>query len=185
MRGGLDGKVEYALEGSIFIGGAAIQWLRDELKLISDAADSEYFAAKVEDTQGVYLVPAFAGLGAPYWDMYARGTIVGLTRGSNKNHIIRATLESIAYQSRDVIEAMEEDSGIKLKALKVDGGATVNNFLMQFQADILGVEVARPKVRENNCFGCGVFSWLGSWLLEFKRRNFKKLGDGSSIYASL
>lgn len=162
---GIDGKVEYALEGSIFIGGAAIQWLRDELKLIGDAADSEYFASKVEDTQGVYLVPAFAGLGAPYWDMYARGTMVGLTRGANKNHIIRATLESIAYQTRDVIEAMQEDSGIELKALKVDGGATVNNFLMQFQADILGVDVDRPKVRETTALGAAYLAGLavGFW----------------------
>ncbi len=120
---GIDGKVEYALEGSIFMGGASVQWLRDEMKMINDAADSEYYASKVDDTNGVYLVPAFVGLGAPYWDMYARGTIVGLTRGANRNHIVRATLESIAYQTRDVLEAMEEDSSIKLSALKVDGGA--------------------------------------------------------------
>lgn len=150
---GVDGKVEYALEGSVFMGGATIQWLRDELKLITDAADSEYFATKVDDTNGVYLVPAFAGLGAPHWDMYARGTMVGLTRGANKNHIIRAALESIAYQSKDVISAMEEDSGIKLATLKVDGGATANNFLMQFQADILGTEVHRPVVTETTALG--------------------------------
>lgn len=162
---GIDGKVEYALEGSIFIAGASIQWLRDELRLINDAADSEYFANKVEDTNGVYVVPAFAGLGAPYWDMYARGTIVGLTRGSNKNHIIRATLESIAYQTRDVLDAMQEDSGIKLSTLKVDGGATANNFLMQFQADILGSEVARPVVTETTALGAAYLAGLavGFW----------------------
>lgn len=157
---GLDGKVEYALEGSIFIAGASIQWLRDELKLISDAADTEYFAQKVADTNGVYVVPAFAGLGAPYWDQYARGTIVGLTRGANKNHLIRATLESIAYQTRDVLDAMQKDSGIKLAALKVDGGATKNNFLMQFQADIIGTEVFRPVVVETTALGAAYLAGL-------------------------
>lgn len=162
---GVDGKVEYALEGSVFMGGATIQWLRDELKLVTDAADSEYFATKVEDTNGVYLVPAFAGLGAPHWDMYARGTMVGLTRGANKNHIIRAALESIAYQSKDVISAMEEDSGIKLSTLKVDGGATANNFLMQFQSDILGSEVHRPVVTETTALGAAYLAGLavGFW----------------------
>jgi glycerol kinase len=157
---GLDGKVEYALEGSIFIAGASVQWLRDELKLITDAADSEYFATKVDDTNGVYVVPAFAGLGAPYWDMYARGTMVGLTRGANKNHIIRATLESIAYQTRDVIDAMQADSGIELSELKVDGGATANNFLMQFQSDVLGVDVARPVVAETTALGAAYLAGL-------------------------
>lgn len=162
---GLDGKVEYALEGSIFIAGASIQWLRDELKLINDAADSEYYATKVEDTNGVYVVPAFAGLGAPYWDMYARGTIVGLTRGANRNHLIRATLESIAYQTRDVLQAMQEDSGIKLSTLKVDGGATKNDFLMQFQSDILGADVARPQVTETTALGAAYLAGLavGFW----------------------
>lgn len=162
---GVDGKVEYALEGSVFMGGATVQWLRDELKLISDASDSEYFAAKVEDTNGVYLVPAFAGLGAPYWDMYARGTMVGLTRGANRNHIIRATLESIAYQSKDVIQAMQDDSGLELKTLKVDGGATGNNFIMQFQSDILGVEVQRPEVTETTALGAAYLAGLaiGFW----------------------
>ena len=162
---GIDGKVQYALEGSVFMGGATIQWLRDELRLINDAADSEYFAGKVKDTNGVYLVPAFAGLGAPYWDMYARGIIVGLTRGANRNHITRAALESIAYQSKDVIRSMEEDSGIKLATLKVDGGATVNNFLMQFQSDILGVEVQRPKVTETTALGAAYLAGLavGFW----------------------
>lgn len=161
----LDGKVNYALEGSVFIGGASIQWLRDELKLISDAADSEYYASKVKDTDGVYLVPAFAGLGAPHWDMHARGIMVGLTRGSNRNHIIRATLESIAYQSRDLICAMEETSDIELSTLKVDGGATANNFLMQFQADILGVNVERPVVTETTALGAAYLAGLavGFW----------------------
>ena len=157
---GLDGKVEYALEGSIFMAGASVQWLRDEMKLIDDARDSEYFATQVDDTNGVYMVPAFAGLGAPYWDMYARGTMVGLTRGANRNHIIRATLESIAYQTRDVIDAMQADSGIQLSELKVDGGATANNFLMQFQSDILGVDVARPVVAETTALGAAYLAGL-------------------------
>jgi glycerol kinase len=162
---GLDGKVEYALEGSIFMGGASVQWLRDEMKMIGDSEDSEYFANKVEDTNGVYVVPAFAGLGAPYWDMYARGTVVGLTRGSNKNHFVRATLESIAYQTRDVIGAMQEDSGINLTDLKVDGGATKNNFLMQFQSDILGKNVHRPVVVETTALGSAYLAGLavGFW----------------------
>lgn len=162
---GIDGKVNYALEGSIFIAGAVIQWLRDELRLIVDSADSEYFATKVEDTNGVYVVPAFVGLGAPYWDMYARGTIVGLTRGSNRNHITRAALESIAYQTRDVLEAMQEDSGIDLKELRVDGGAVANNFLMQFQSDILGVPVHRPKIIETTALGAAYLAGLavGFW----------------------
>lgn len=162
---GLDGKVEYALEGSIFVAGAAIQWLRDELKLINDSADSEYFANKVNDTNGVYVVPAFTGLGAPHWDMYARGAILGLTRGANRNHIIRATLESIAYQTKDVINAMIDDSGINLTALKVDGGATANNFLMQFQSDILNVNVERPDVTETTALGAAYLAGLavGLW----------------------
>ncbi len=162
---GLNGKVEYALEGSIFMGGATIQWLRDELKLINDPADTEYFATKVHDTNGVYLVPAFVGLGAPYWDMYARGTIVGLTRGSNRNHIIRAALESIAYQTRDVLEAMQQDSKITLKDLRVDGGAVANNFLMQFQSDILGVPVEIPKITETTALGAAYLAGLavGFW----------------------
>jgi len=149
----MNGKVEYALEGSVFIAGAAIQWLRDGLKLIDTAPDSEYYAMKVEDTGGVYVVPAFAGLGAPYWDMYARGGIFGLTRGTKKNHLIRATLESLAYQTYDLLEVMEKDSEIKLKALKVDGGACANNLLMQFQSDILDVAVTRPKVIETTALG--------------------------------
>ena len=162
---GIDGKVNYALEGSIFMAGAAVQWLRDELKLIDNAAQSEELASTVPDTQGVYVVPAFVGLGAPYWDMYARGAILGLTRGSNRNHIVRATLESIAYQTRDVLQAMEDDSGISLKSLKVDGGAVANNFLMQFQSDILGVPVKRPEITETTAMGAAFLAGLavGFW----------------------
>lgn len=162
---GIDGKIEYALEGSIFIAGAVVQWLRDELQIIHDVKDTEYFAGKVEDTGGVYVVPAFVGLAAPHWDMYARGAILGLTRGSNRNHIIRAALESIAYQTRDVLEAMEEDSGIMLKTLKVDGGAVENNFLMDFQSDILGVPVHRPQTIETTALGAAYLAGLavGFW----------------------
>lgn len=162
---GAEGKVEYALEGSIFIGGAVIQWLRDELKIIDSAAESEKYAMEVEDTNGVYLVPAFVGLGAPYWDMYARGAIVGLTRGAKRAHIIRAALESIAYQTNDVLKAMEEDSKIKLSALKVDGGAVANNFLMNFQADVLNVPVFRPQVIETTALGASYLAGLavGYW----------------------
>ncbi|WP_347253928.1 glycerol kinase GlpK [Leminorella grimontii] len=159
------GEVNYALEGAVFIGGASIQWLRDELKLFSDAMDSEYFATKVKDSNGVYVVPAFTGLGAPYWDPYARGAILGLTRGVNSNHIIRATLESIAYQTRDVLDAMQADSGARLQALRVDGGAVSNNFLMQFQSDILGTSVERPAVREVTALGAAYLAGLavGFW----------------------
>lgn len=149
----LDGKVEYALEGSVFVAGAVIQWLRDELGIIDDAADVEYFAQKVPDSGGVYFVPALTGLGAPYWDMDATGTIFGLTRGTNKNHIIRAALESIAYQSYDIMKAMEDDSRIKIKSLKVDGGASSNDFLMQFQADLLDVNVQRSFTPESTSLG--------------------------------
>ena len=150
---GEGGKVEYALEGSVFIAGAAIQWLRDGLRLIDNAAFTETYSAKVEDAGGVYVVPAFVGLGAPYWDQYARGIVVGLTRSVEKEHFIRATLESLAYQSYDVIKAMEADAGIALKAIRVDGGAAANNFLMQFQSDILGVDVIRPAVIESTALG--------------------------------
>jgi len=162
---GLDGEVSYALEGSIFVAGAAIQWLRDELRLIDSAADSEYMASKVEDTNGCYVVPAFTGLGAPHWDQYARGTIVGITRGTNKNHIIRATLESISLQVCDVIDAMRADSGIEVRTLKVDGGASANNFLMQFQSDILGVPVNRPACVESTAIGAAYLAGLavGYW----------------------
>jgi len=162
---GLDGKVEYALEGSIFVTGSAIQWLRDQMKLLDSAADSEYFARKVEDTHGCYVVPAFAGLGAPHWDAYARGAIVGLSRGTNRYHIIRATLESIAYQSYDVLGAMEADSGIKLSSLKVDGGACANDLLMQMQADINQAPVNRPVCVETTAMGAAYLAGLavGYW----------------------
>ena len=162
---GLDGKVNYALEGSIFVAGAAIQWLRDELKLLDSAPDSEYMATKVRDTNGCYVVPAFTGLGAPHWDQYARGTIVGLTRGVNKYHIIRATLESLAYQVNDVLAAMEADSGIRLAALKVDGGASANDFLMQTQADIIDAPVNRPRCVETTAMGAAYLAGLavGYW----------------------
>lgn len=162
---GLDGKVNYALEGSIFVAGAAIQWLRDEMRLIDSAADSEYMAKKVKDTNGCYVVPAFTGLGAPHWDQYARGTIVGLTRGVNKYHIIRATLESIAYQVQDVINAMKADSGISLSSLKVDGGASANDFLMQSQADIIDAPVNRPRCVETTAMGAAYLAGLavGYW----------------------
>lgn len=162
---GLDGKVEYALEGSIFVAGAAIQWLRDELKLIDSSPDSEYMARKVKDTNGCYVVPAFTGLGAPHWDQYARGTIVGLTRGVNKYHIIRATLDSLCYQTNDVLQAMKADSGIKLAALKVDGGASENNYLMQTQADIIDAPVHRPRCVETTAMGAAYLAGLavGYW----------------------
>ena len=162
---GVNGKVEYALEGSIFIAGAVVQWLRDELRMINSSEEIEKYALKVKDTNGVYLVPAFVGLGAPYWDMYARGTIVGLTRGAKKEHILRAAEESIAYQSRDVLEIIQKDSGIGLKKLKVDGGAVRDNFLMQFQSDILGVPVVRPQVIETTALGAAYLSGLavGYW----------------------
>lgn len=159
---GLDGRINYALEGSIFVAGAAIQWLRDEMRLIDSAEDSEYMAGKVEDTNGCYVVPAFTGLGAPHWDPYARGTIVGITRGVNKYHIIRATLESLAYQVNDVLKAMEADSGITLSALKVDGGASANNFLMQVQADLSGAPVNRPKCVETTAMGAAYLAGLGA-----------------------
>jgi glycerol kinase len=179
---GVDNKVEYALEGSIFVGGASIQWLRDELRMLKNASESERYALEVEDTNGVYVVPAFTGLGAPYWDPYARGTVMGLTRGTKKEHFIRATLESIAYQTNDVLKAMQEDSGISLLELNVDGGASSNNFLMQFQADILGVQVDRPEVVETTALGAAYLAGLavGYWkdkgeILQNRRleRNFK------------
>ncbi len=172
---GLDGAVHYALEGSIFVAGAAIQWLRDEMRLIDSAADSEYHAGKVKDTAGCYVVPAFTGLGAPHWDQYARGAIVGLTRGVNKDHIIRATLESIAYQVSDVLDAMRADSGIALASLKVDGGASANNVLMQIQADILQTAVNRPVCVETTALGAAYLAGLavGFWSgLEDVERNW-------------
>ena len=162
---GLDGKVSYALEGSIFVAGAAIQWLRDEMRLIDSSEDSEYMANKVPDTNGCYVVPAFTGLGAPHWDPYARGTIVGITRGVNKYHIIRATLESLAYQVNDVLRAMEADAGLTLSSLKVDGGASANDFLMQSQADISNAPVNRPKCVETTAMGAAYLAGLavGYW----------------------
>ncbi len=162
---GLDGRVNYALEGSIFVAGAAVQWLRDEMRLVDTSEDTEYMASKVKNTNGCYVVPAFTGLGAPYWDQYARGTIVGITRGVNKYHIIRATLESIAYQVNDVIAAMQADSGITLRTLKVDGGASANNFLMQFQADVIHAPVNRPVCVETTAMGAAYLAGLavGYW----------------------
>ena len=165
MAASADGTARYALEGSVFIGGAVIQWIRDELHLIHEAADSEYFATRLEDNGGVYVVPAFTGLGAPYWDMYARGAIMGLTRGCNRKHIIRAALESIAYQSRDVLVAMERDTDIRLQELRVDGGASANNFLMQFQSDIIHTTIRRPMIRETTALGAAYLAGLatGVW----------------------
>ena len=162
---GPDGRVNYALEGSIFVAGAAIQWLRDELRLLEEARDSEYMAQKVKDTNGCYVVPAFTGLGAPHWDQYARGTIVGLTRGCNKYHIIRATLDSICYQVNDVLRAMAADSGIAMKSLRVDGGASANNYLMQTMADISDLEVKRPRCVETTALGAAYLAGLavGYW----------------------
>ena len=165
IASGVDGRIRYALEGSVFVGGAVVQWLRDELHLITEASDTEYFARKVPDSAGVYLVPAFTGLGAPYWDMYARGVMVGLTRGAGRNHIIRAALESIAYQTADVLQAMERDAGLPLRELRVDGGASANNFLMQFQADIIGRTLRRPMIRETTALGAAYLAGLatGVW----------------------
>ena len=162
---GMNGKVQYALEGSVFVGGAVVQWLRDELHLITEASDTEYFARKVKDSAGVYVVPAFTGLGAPHWDMYARGAIVGLTRGAGRNHIIRASLEAIAYQTADILHAMESDTGKNLTELNVDGGASANNFLMQFQADIVGRNIQRPVIRETTAMGAAYLAGLavGFW----------------------
>lgn len=160
-----EGEIRYALEGSVFVAGAAIQWLRDELRMIKSAPQSQEYAMEVEDTNGVYVVPAFTGLGAPYWNPYARGTIVGLSRGAKKEHFIRATLESLAYQTQDVLEAMEKDSGIKLKNLRVDGGASANDFLMQFQADIMNKEVLRPECIETTALGAAYLAGIatGFW----------------------
>ena len=162
---GLDGKVEYALEGSVFVGGAVIQWLRDEMCFFAESRDAEYYAQKVKDNGGVYLVPAFTGLGAPYWDMYARGSIIGITRGTKREHIIRAAQESIAYQVADLVLAMEADTGLPLKGLRADGGASRDGFLMQFQADILQKQVYRPKIRETTALGAAYLAGLatGVW----------------------
>lgn len=176
-----DEKVQYALEGSVFVGGALIQWLRDEMRFISDAADSEYFAYKVKDNNGVYIVPAFTGLGAPHWDMYARGTIFGLTRGSSRNHIVRAALEAIAYQTMDVMDAMKQDTGIDISSLKVDGGASKNNFLMQFQSDILSLNVERAKIMETTALGVAYLAGLK--VGTFKSIDeIKKIWDKDQVY---
>lgn len=174
---GIDGKVEYALEGSVFVAGSAIQWLRDGLQMIETAPASEEIAARVEDSEGVYVVPAFVGLGAPYWDDKARGAVFGLTRGTSKAHFIRATLESLAFQSRDLIEAMQMDSGISLKKLKVDGGAVKNNLLMQFQSDILNVPVERPMVNETTALGAAYLAGLAVGFFEGRDR----LGDNYMV----
>lgn len=179
----LDGeKPQYALEGSVFIGGAVIQWVRDELKLISDAAESESAALAVKDSGGVYVVPAFSGLGTPYWDMYARGTLCGITRGTNRNHIVRACLESIAYQTNDLLEAMAEDFGGTLKSIKVDGGASRNGFLMQFQADISDVTVRRPQNAEATALGAALLAGLTCGFFE-SRESIEKLGDEISEFS--
>ena len=172
---GIDGKVEYALEGSVFVGGAVIQWLRDEMRFLTESRDAEYYAQKVSDTGGVYLIPAFTGLGAPYWDMYARGAIVGITRGTKREHIIRAAQESIAYQSLDLVKAMEKDTGMALNVLNVDGGASRDAFLMQFQADILDKKVQRPIVKETTALGAAYLAGLATGL--WNSRDELKTGD--------
>ena len=174
---GLDGKVEYALEGSVFVGGAVIQWLRDEMKFLNEAADAEYYAGKLTDNGGVYMVPAFTGLGAPYWDMYARGCILGITRGTRREHIIRAAQESIAYQTNDLIAAMESDTNIPFQRLKVDGGASRDAFLMQFQADITNKEICRPRVRETTALGAAFLAGLavGFWDSRQELRQISKM----------
>lgn len=174
-------KIQYALEGSVFVGGAIVQWLRDELRFIEETNDTEYFAKKVKDNNGVYIVPAFTGLGAPYWDMYARGTIFGLTRGTNRNHIIRACLEAIAYQSYDVIEAMKKDTSLQIKSLKVDGGASKNNFLMQFQANIINANVVRAKTMETTALGVAYLAGLHVGVFS-SIEQIRKLYDVSQTY---
>lgn len=182
---GIDGKVEYALEGSVFVAGAVVQWMRDELKLVETSYDTEYFASKVEDNGGVYVVPAFVGLGAPHWDSYARGAVFGLTRGANKNHLIRAGLESIAYQTADILIAMEKDSGVKLAALQVDGGASQNNFLMQFQADVLGTDVRRPVNTETTALGAAMLAGLATGFFESRESLKKTFEMDKEFYPSI
>lgn len=177
---GIDGKVEYALEGSVFVAGAAVQWLRDGINILDSAADSEFQAAKVSDNGGVVVVPAFAGMGAPYWDMYARGAILGLTRGTTRAHIIRATLESLAFQTRDLLNVMEAESKLKLKQLRVDGGAVANNLLMQFQADMLGVPVERPRVTETTALGAAYLAGLATGF--YKKANLSKNRDTERVF---
>ncbi len=175
IAAGIDGKVEYALEGSVFVGGAVIQWLRDEMRFIAESRDAEYYAQKVADTGGVYMVPAFTGLGAPHWDMYARGAIVGITRGTKREHIVRAAQESIAYQSMDLVKAMEKDTGLQLSVLNVDGGASRDGFLMQFQADILDRKVQRPVIKETTALGAAYLAGLAVGL--WKSREELKTGN--------
>ena len=182
---GIDGCVNYALEGSVFIAGASIQWLRDELKMIDSAEDTEYLACKVKDTNGCYVVPAFTGLGAPYWNQYARGIITGLTRGVNKYHIIRAVLESITFETMDVLKAMEADSGIALKSLKVDGGASANNFLMQTQADIAGIDVIRPACVETTAMGAAFLAGLAVGFWDSKEDLKKNIHEGRTFTPSI
>ena len=179
---GMDGKVQYMLEGSVFVGGAVIQWIRDELRFFNDSRDAEYYSQKVNDTGGVYIVPAFTGLGAPYWNMYARGCIMGITRGTKREHIIRAAQESIAYQSYDLVEAMEKDTGIVLSQLNVDGGASRDSFLMQFQADILGKSIRRPMIQETTALGAAYLAGLavGVWK---SKDEIKQLQNGDAIFA--
>lgn len=180
---GLNGKVQYALEGSVFVGGAVIQWIRDEMRFINESKDAEYYAQKVEDTGGVYLVPAFTGLGAPHWDMYARGCIIGITRGTKREHIIRAAQESIAYQSYDLVKAMEKDTGVSIRELKVDGGASRDAFLMQFQADVLDCEVRRPMIRETTALGAAYLAGLavGVWK---DTNEIRKLWNCDTVFQS-
>jgi glycerol kinase len=175
------GHPEYALEGSVFVGGAVIQWVRDGMRFVADAADSEYFATKVKDNGGVYLVPAFTGLGAPYWDMYARGTIFGITRGTNQCHIVRAALESIAYQVADVINAMKSDTGMAIPSIKVDGGASRNNFLMQFQADIASVKTVRGKINETTALGAFYLAGLAVGMFKDKSE-VRKLEERDLVF---
>ena len=182
---GLDGKITYALEGSIFVAGASIQWLRDELRLIDSSEDSEYMAKKVKDTNGCYVVPAFTGLGAPHWDQYARGVIVGITRGVNKYHIIRATLESIAYQVNDVIDAMKADSGIEISALKVDGGASANDFLMQIQSNLINAPVRRPKCVETTAMGAAYLAGLAVGYWKDKKDVIKNWSIDKTFYPDI
>ena len=179
IAAGATDQVEYALEGSVFVAGAGVQWLRDSMRMLKTSGQSQEYCEAVEDTAGVYVVPAFAGMGAPYWNQYARGTVVGLTRGCSKEHFIRATLEAIAYQTSDVLRAMERDSGIHLKSLKVDGGASANDFLMQFQADIVNVSVHRPKCIETTALGAAYLAGLavGYWKDRAEIRENWQIGE--------
>ena len=181
IAAGMDGKVTYALEGSVFVAGALIQWLRDEMGLIPHAKETETLANEVPDSNGVYIVPAFTGLGAPYWDSYARGAIFGLTRGTKKAHIVRAALEALAYQTMDVLHAMEEDSGNSIRSLKVDGGASANNFLLQFQADVLNAEVVRPEVIETTAYGVCCLAGLATGFFK-DQKELKKQWKSERVF---